>query len=76
VRNESHRFALRYHQKIRSKKSTRSVLDDIPGIGPKRKKVLLQEFGSITGIKEATREQLMSVNGITAHLADLLKESL
>jgi excinuclease ABC subunit C len=76
VRNESHRFALRYHQKIRSKKSTRSVLDDIPGIGPKRRKILLQEFGSITGIKEATREQLMSVNGITAHLADLLKESL
>ena len=76
VRNESHRFALRYHQKIRSKKSTRSVLDDIPGIGPKRRKMLLQEFSSITNIKEATREQLMSVNGITAHLADLLKESL
>jgi excinuclease ABC subunit C len=76
IRNESHRFALRYHQKIRSKKSIRSVLDDIPGIGPKRKKILLQEFGSVTGIKEATREQLMSVNGITSHLADLLKESL
>jgi excinuclease ABC subunit C len=76
VRNESHRFALRYHQKIRSKKSTRSALDDIPGIGPKRRKVLLHEFGTITGIKEATREQLMSVSGITSHLADLLKESL
>ena len=76
VRNESHRFALRYHQKIRNRKTTRSALDDIPGIGPKRRKILLQKFGSVTGIKEATREQLMSVNGITAHLADLLKESL
>jgi excinuclease ABC subunit C len=76
IRNESHRFALRYHQNIRSRKSITSALDDIPGIGPKRKKLLLNTFGSVKGIKEATRDQLMSVKGINGHLADLLKETL
>lgn len=76
VRNESHRFALRYHQNIRSRKSIKSVLDDIPGIGPKRKKLLLTTFGSVKGIKEATREQLMALKGITGHIVELLKETL
>jgi excinuclease ABC subunit C len=76
VRDESHRFALRYHQKLRSKKSVASVLDSIPGIGPKRKKALIQRFGSMQGIKEATKEDLLSIKGVTNKLAATIKEYL
>lgn len=76
VRDESHRFALSYHQKLRSKKSILSALDHIPGIGPKRKKALLKKLGSVKGIKEASREELTTVTGITNKLADVIKEYL
>ena len=76
VRDESHRFALSYHQKLRSKKSILSALDHIPGIGPKRKKALLKKLGSVKGIKEASREDLTTVTGITNKLADVIKEYL
>lgn len=76
VRDESHRFALSYHQKLRSKKSTASALDNIPGIGPKRKKALLKRFGSMQGIKEASKEDLITVKGITDKLTDVIKEYL
>ena len=76
IRDEAHRFALSYHQKLRSKKSVASALDSIPGIGPKRKKALLKQFGAVRGIKDATKEQLMLVKGITDNIAEAIIESL
>ncbi|MFO7881773.1 MAG: helix-hairpin-helix domain-containing protein, partial [Kosmotogaceae bacterium] len=61
VRNEAHRFAVYYHRILREKRLRRSKLDDIPGIGPKRKKRLLKAFGSISEIKKADKEELNKV---------------
>jgi len=76
VRDESHRFALGYHQRLRSKKGTASALDSIPGIGSKRKKILIKKFGSVHGIKEASIDELVAVEGITHKLAEKIKEYL
>ncbi len=76
VRDEAHRFALGYHQKLRHKEGIASALDDIPGIGPKRKKALLKRFGSVRGIKEASKDDLATVEGITGSLAEKVKEYL
>jgi excinuclease ABC subunit C len=75
-RDEAHRFAISYHQKLRHKEAITSVLDDIPGIGPKRKKALLKKFGSIEAIKEAPLEELSQTQGITSALAQKVKEYL
>ena len=74
IRDESHRFALAYHRKRRSLRDFHSVLDDIPGIGKKRKKLLLRTFGSLTGVKNATREELMPFLG--QKLAKLVSSTL
>ncbi len=76
IRDEAHRFALGYHQKLRRKESVDSALDDIPGIGPKRKKALLRKLGSTRNIKEASTSELSSVEGITTTLAQKIKEYL
>lgn len=76
VRDEAHRFALGYHQRLRHKESIGSVLDSIPGIGPKRKKALLKKFGSAHGIKETSLSELAAVNGISNRLAEKIKEYL
>ncbi len=69
IRDEAHRFAVSYHRYLRSKESTRSVLDQIPGIGPKRKKALIKHFGSVSRICEAGMEELVEVEGINRKLA-------
>ena len=74
IRDESHRFALAYHRKRRSLRDFHSVLDDIPGIGKKRKKLLLRTFGSLTGVKNATTEELMPFLG--QKLAKLVSSTL
>lgn len=61
VRDEAHRFAITYHQKLRDKKISKSILDSIPGIGQKRKEALLKQFGSVDGVKGATADQLNEV---------------
>jgi len=76
ARDEAHRFAISYHQKLRSKKSLVSSLDAIPGIGPKRKKALLKKFGSVEAIKEASLEGLSQVRSIPLDLAEKIKEYL
>lgn len=76
IRDEAHRFALGYHQKLRHKEGISSALDSIPGIGPKRKKALLKKFGSVRGIKEASTDQLATTTGITTKLAEKVKEYL
>jgi excinuclease ABC subunit C len=64
VRDEAHRFALSYHRKVRGKRMGRSTLDDIPGIGPRRKEALLRRFGSVRRIRDAGVDDLKSVEGI------------
>ncbi len=76
IRDEAHRFALAYHKKVRAIKSIGSRLDDIPGIGPKRKSALLKHFGSLKAIKEASIEDIQAVGGISRYTAQRLKESL
>ncbi len=73
IRDEAHRQAIEYHRKRRSKRTLSSSLDDIPGIGPIKKKRLLQRFGSVKAIREASREELSKVKGITQKDIALLK---
>jgi excinuclease ABC subunit C len=76
VRDESHRFAVAYFTKVHKKKTFTSALDNIPGIGPKRKRALLKQFGTVKGIREASAEALMSVKGMAPELVEKLKENL
>ncbi|HEY3366521.1 MAG TPA: excinuclease ABC subunit UvrC [Symbiobacteriaceae bacterium] len=76
VRDEAHRFAITYHRKLHRKAATHSRLDDVPGIGPKRKKALLKEFGSLKRIREATVEQLAEVAGMSREMAERVQEHL
>lgn len=76
VRDEAHRFALNYHRRLRDRQTTRSALDNVPGIGPKRKRALLRKFGSVKGVKEATLEELQTVPGISRELAERIIEQL
>jgi excinuclease ABC subunit C len=61
IRDEAHRFAITYHRKLRDKRMTSSVLDDIPGLGPARRKRLVRELGGLKGIRAATLETLQSL---------------
>ena len=70
IQDEAHRFAITYHRSLRGKRSLASVLDDIPGVGEKRKKNLLKHFGSFAKVKEASVEELMQVEGIHAAVAE------
>lgn len=76
LRDEAHRFAISYHRNTRRKSSFSSALDDIPGIGPKRKKALLKHFGSLRAIREASPEELIAAEGISSSQAQLIKEHL
>lgn len=72
LRDEAHRFAITYNRQRRGKKISRSVLDDIPGVGPGRKKALLQHFGSVTRIKAASLEEIEAVPGINHKTAEAI----
>ncbi|MBT9161121.1 MAG: UvrABC system protein C [Dehalococcoidia bacterium] len=74
VRDESHRFALSYHLKVRGKGALTSELDEVPGIGPKRRQALLKRFGTLREIRAASLDELASVPGITRSLAAKVKE--
>jgi excinuclease ABC subunit C len=63
IRDEAHRFAVTFHRKARSMRDLRSELDGVPGIGPRRRKTLLTTFGSLAGVRRATREELVSTVG-------------
>jgi excinuclease ABC subunit C len=66
IRDEAHRFAVTFHRKARSMRDLRSELDGIPGIGPRRRRALLTKFGSLAGVRRATREELEQVVGANA----------
>jgi excinuclease ABC subunit C len=70
IRNEAHRFAIEYHRKLRKKRTIRSELDQIPGIGPARRKILLKHFGSVERIKQAGLEELLEIEGISKRVAE------
>ncbi|RME44687.1 MAG: excinuclease ABC subunit UvrC [Chloroflexi bacterium] len=76
VRDEAHRFALNYHRRLRRKEGIASILEEIPGIGPKRRQALLKTFGSVERIRQASLEELLAVPGMTRPAAERLKAYL
>ena len=76
LRDEAHRFAITYHRRLRQKSLSESVLDEIPNLGPKRKQALLQHFGSIEAIREASLDGLLSVKGIPRSVAENIRKHL
>lgn len=76
VRDEAHRFAITFNRKVRSKRTIHSALDDIPGIGPARRQMLLKKFGSVKRIRAASVEQIAEVQGVSRKLAEQILESL
>jgi excinuclease ABC subunit C len=76
VRDEAHRFANTGHRKRRAKVGTASILDSIPGVGPKRRRTLLDHFGSLDDIRKATMEEIASVPGIPVDVAQAVKAHL
>jgi excinuclease ABC subunit C len=76
LRDEAHRFAITYHRKLRAAAQTRSILDDLPGVGPARKRALLRVFGSAKEVRAATVDEIASVPGIPRALAERIRTHL
>ena len=76
IRDEAHRFAITYHRQRRRKGAVKSAIDSVPGIGPKRRRMLVRQFGTAAGIRAASLEELASVPGMTIRLAQMVKEYL
>jgi len=76
LRDEAHRFAITYHRSLRDKRTVRSAFDDLPGVGPKRKRELLKVFGSIKRVRDAPVEQIAAVPSIGRALAERIKATL
>ncbi|TMB62643.1 MAG: excinuclease ABC subunit UvrC [Chloroflexi bacterium] len=76
IRDEAHRFAITYHQSVRAKRAVHSILDDVAGVGPAKKRALLRKFGSVRGMREAPLDDLSAVAGVGPALAKRIKEAL
>jgi len=76
IRDEAHRFAITYHRKLRTKRSLGSILDEVPGIGPKRRAVLMKRFGSVKRLAEASAETIATQAGIPQSLAQRILDRL
>jgi excinuclease ABC subunit C len=76
IRDEAHRFANTYQAQVRGKKATRSTLEDIPGIGPKRRKQLQMHFGSVKKMQAATTAELAAAPGMNLKIAEILYDHL
>jgi excinuclease ABC subunit C len=76
LRDEAHRFAITYHRKLRAKSAVKSVLDEMPGVGPARKRALLRVFGSTKQMRSATVDEIASVPGISRSLAEKIHAGL
>jgi len=76
IRDEAHRFAVGYHRVARKKRTLRSALDEIPGLGPRRRTLLLRRFGSVAGLRRATLDEIRAVEGIPAPLAEVIYSRL
>ncbi|MFH1639941.1 MAG: helix-hairpin-helix domain-containing protein, partial [Chloroflexota bacterium] len=76
LRDEAHRFAIGYYTNVHRRETFSSALDGIPGIGPKRKRTLLRQFGSVGAIKEASVAELAAATGTSESQAERIKEYL
>lgn len=76
IRDEAHRFGITYHRKLRTQRTFKSLLDEIPGIGPRRKKALMQHYGSLRAIGSASIEELAALDGMTRDAAEKVKEHI
>jgi excinuclease ABC subunit C len=76
IRDEAHRFAITYHRELRGKRMTKSVLDDVPGLGPARRKRLVKELGGVTAVKRATLEELDDLPWLPEKVAHALYAKL
>ena len=76
ARDEAHRFAITFHRERRSKRSITSRLDDVEGVGPKRRRMLLRRFGSVKAIGEASLDDIATIPGMTMKLATKIKDQL
>jgi len=76
LRDEAHRFAISYFKNVHKKRTFKSAMDDIPGLGPQKKKALIKYFGGVQGIRQATEMDLLKVKGIHPALAKIIKENL
>jgi excinuclease ABC subunit C len=76
IRDEAHRFAITYHRQLRGKRMTKSVLDDVPGLGPTRRKRLIKELGGVKAVKDASLEQLRSLSWLPDAVADAVHEKV
>ncbi len=76
IRDEAHRFAITFHRELRNKRMTKSALDDVPGLGPARRKRLVRELGSVKAVRAASREDLAALEWLPDRVADALYEHL
>jgi excinuclease ABC subunit C len=76
LRDEAHRFAVTYHRQLRGRAATRSALDEIPGVGPARKRALLRVFGSSKALRRASADEIAAVPGISRDLAERIRGHL
>jgi len=76
LRDEAHRFALSYHRKVRDKRFGASALEEVPGVGPRRRRLLLRTFGSLEGIRRASVDELAAVPTMTKSLATKIRDYL
>jgi excinuclease ABC subunit C len=76
VRDEAHRFAITYHRELRGKRMTKSVLDDVPGLGPTRRKRLIKELGGVKAVKQASLDDLRALSWLPNAVAEAVYEKL
>ena len=76
VRDESHRFAITFHRELRDKAMTVSVLDEVEGVGPKRRKAIMRQFGSMKRLRAASVDQIAAVPGVPRAVAEAVWQAL
>ena len=76
IRDESHRFAITFHRNLRTKAQSVSILDEIAGVGPKRKKAIMARFGSFKRLREASPEQIAEAKGVPTAVAEAVWQAL
>ena len=76
VRDESHRFAITFHRELRDRAMTVSVLDEVPGVGPARKRAIMRRFGSMKRLRAASAEDIAAVKGVPADVAQAVFDTL
>jgi excinuclease ABC subunit C len=76
IRDEAHRFAITYHRQLRGKRMTRSVLDDVPGLGPVRRKRLLKELGGVRAVQNASIDELNALPWLPDAVAQAVYDKL